>query len=67
MDKSGNPTLRDRFPVACSPCGEVIKTARYTDGKLTQEPDDYKQEGIAHIDGAWVSLYRHRECQPKEA
>ena len=63
MDKSGNPTLRDRFPVTCSLCGEVIKTARYVDGKLTQEPDEYRHEGIAHIDGAWVSLYRHRECQ----
>ena len=60
MDKSGNATIRDRFPITCQLCGGPILTTQWIDGKQVQEAQEYTHRGIAHIEDAWISLYQHR-------
>lgn len=56
-------TLRDRFPVTCTVCRQVIQPRRDEEGKIVAEGEAYVVVGMTRTaDNLPVCVYRHKSC-----
>ncbi len=69
-DRNGVPTLRDRFPLRCVICKQIIVSAQYdANGVLVTADEDYRVIGVARVPTINVNeapipicVYRHLNC-----
>ncbi len=68
-DRNGVPTLRDKFPLYCAICKQIIVSAQYVDGVLVTADEDYRVIGIAKApmtdDNKTpipICIYKHLNC-----
>lgn len=64
MDRFGNETLRDKYPITCQVCHNLIAGAIYDDnGFLENQSQPAKVVGfVIDTDGIPCNLYAHWEC-----